>query len=393
VAPVLGKTFSPATVNAGTVSTLTITLSNPNAAIATLTAPLVDTLPGGLVIAPTPNAGTTCTGAGAPVAVAGSGTLSLPAGRSIPSSGSCTLTVSVTAAAGGTYINTLLAGSLATSNGGNPAAAVATLTVVTPLVAPVLGKAFSPATVNAGAVSTLTITLSNPNAAIATLNAALVDTLPVGMVIASTPQAATTCSGAGAPVAIAGSGTVSLPAGRSIPSNGSCTLAVNVTAAAGGTYINTLLAGALATSNGNNANPAIATLTGAALVTCPIVTMSPGTLPSGVVDTPYAQSILVSPADTYSLSVPPGSLPRGLSLDALKGAISGTPAAVGTFAFTIAATSTGGCLGTRDYSVTIVPSAVPVAAREIPTLSEWAMIALAALIGAAGVAAAGRRHR
>jgi len=76
--------------------------------------------------------------------------------------------------------------------------------------------------------------------------------LPSGVVIAATPNAATTCTGAGALVAVAGGSTVTLPTGRSIPASGSCTVTVNVAAAVGGSYINTLLAGALVTSNGNN---------------------------------------------------------------------------------------------------------------------------------------------
>ena len=55
--------------------------------------------------------------------------------------------------------------------------------------------------------------------------------------------------------------TVTLPAGRSIPANGSCTLSVAVTAALAGSYVNTLAVGALVTSNGNNAASAVATLT------------------------------------------------------------------------------------------------------------------------------------
>jgi len=261
--PTLGKAFSPATINAGGVSTLTITLSNPTATVATLTAPLVDTLPSGVVIAPTPNVSTTCGGVGAPVAVAGGSTVTLPAGRSIPANGSCTLTVSVTAAIGGSYIDILSVGALVTTGGTNAAPAVATLTVVPPGSAntPTLGKAFSPATINAGGVSTLTITLTNPNAAVATLTASLIDTLPSGVVIAPTPNVSTTCGGVGAPVAVAGGSTVTLPAGRSIPANGSCTLTVDVTAAIGGSYTDTLLANALMTSNGNNAGPAVATLT------------------------------------------------------------------------------------------------------------------------------------
>jgi hypothetical protein len=53
---------------------------------------------------------------------------------------------------------------------------------------------------------------------------------------------------------------VALSSGSSIPANGNCTLTVNVSAAVGGSYINTLSAGALMTNNGNNAAPAVATL-------------------------------------------------------------------------------------------------------------------------------------
>ena len=263
--PTLSKAFSSATINGGGVSTLTITLGNPNVAVATLTAPLIDTLPSGVVIAATPNVSTTCGGVGAPAAIAGGSTVTLPAGRSIPKNGSCRLTVDVTAAVGGSYINPLPAGALVTSNGNNAAPAVATLTVAVSvpgtIVPPLLGKAFSPATLNAGGVSTLTLTLSNPNATVATLTAPLIDTLPSGVVIAATPNVSTTCGGVGAPVAVAGDSTVTLPAGRSIPANSSCTLTVNVTAVVGGAYTNTLLAGALATTNGNNEAPAIVTLT------------------------------------------------------------------------------------------------------------------------------------
>ncbi len=280
--PTIAKAFSPATINVNGVSTLTITLSNPSTVAATLVSNLVDTLPSGVVIAPTPNAGTTCQGSGAPVvAVAGGTTITLPAGRLIPGDSSCTVTVDVTSAVGGSYINTIPAGALMTNNGNNAAPAIATLTVVAPAVAPFLGKAFSPASIRAGDVSTLTVTLSNANAAVATLTSALVDTLPSGVVIAPTPNAATTCTGAGAPVAVAGGTTVTLPAGRSIPANGSCTLTVNVTAAVAGNYINTLLAGALVTSNGNNAGPAIATLTVVARLLCPR-SARPSTRPSSL---------------------------------------------------------------------------------------------------------------
>jgi len=276
----LAKAFSPATINAGVgnVSTLTITLSNPNATVATLSAPLTDTLPAGVTIAATPNGSTTCGG----VVSTGVNTVTLTGG-SIPANGTCTVTVDVTAPTAGNYINQLAAGALQTSNGTNVAPAFATLTVnplVPPGGPPTLGKAFSPVLINAGGVSTLTITLSNPNVAVATLNVPFTDTLPTGVVIAATPNASTTCSGTGAVSASPGGSTVTLPATRSIPASvggiaGTCTVTVNVTAPRGGSYSNSLAAGALDTSNGSNAAPAVATLTAnPAPAAMPIPTLS-----------------------------------------------------------------------------------------------------------------------
>ena len=259
--PALAKSFNPTTINSGGVSTLTVTLSNPGAAIATLTASLVDTLPSGVVVANTPNANTTCGGAGAIVAVAAATSVTLPAGRTIPASGSCTLTVDVTSALVGTYINTLPTGALVTSSGNNLAPASASLNVIAPGVLPTLAKAFNPSSININGTSTLTVTLGNASATVATLTASLVDTLPSGVVVAPAPNASTTCGGVGAPIATAGGASVTLPAGRSIPANGNCTLSVDVTSALAGSYLNTLPAGALVTSNGNNAAPASATLT------------------------------------------------------------------------------------------------------------------------------------
>jgi uncharacterized repeat protein (TIGR01451 family) len=255
VAPTLGKAFSPATINAGGVSTLTITLSNASGTAASLTSPLIDTLPSGVVIATTPTASTTC--GGTLTATAGTSTVTLNGG-SIPANSSCTVTVNVTAPLGGSYINSLAAGALVTSNGNNAAPAVATLTVPQPPTAPTLGKAFSPATINAGGVSTLTITLSNASATAAGLTAPLIDTLPSGVVIAPSPSASNSCGGT--LTATAGASTVTLTEG-SILANSFCTVTVNVTAPNGGSYFNSLAAGALVTSNGSNAAPAVATLT------------------------------------------------------------------------------------------------------------------------------------
>ena len=128
-APTIGVSFSPVIINAGGVSTKTITLINPNATPATLIAPFTDTLPAGLVIAATPNASTTCGGVLA--APAGGSAFTLTGGT-IPGGapGSCTITVNVTAAGAGNYSNTLPAGALQTSNGSNTSTTIGTLTVL-----------------------------------------------------------------------------------------------------------------------------------------------------------------------------------------------------------------------------------------------------------------------
>ena len=268
-APTLAKAFNPATIDEGGVSTLTITLSNSGSTAATMNAPLVDTLPSGVVVKG--NASTTC--GGTLIAVAGSSTVDLTGGA-IPAKGACTLTADVTAAAAGTYFNSLAADALQTSNGNNVAPAVATLTVNAPvgLGLPTLGKTFSPASIAAGGVSTITITLSNPNNTVATLNAPLIDTLPTGLLVVIGSVSSTCTAPLNGKLLMKSTGgffplwfnetvgSIGLTGG-SIPANSSCTLTGDVTAPAGGTYFNSLPIGALQTTNGNNAASAVATLT------------------------------------------------------------------------------------------------------------------------------------
>jgi hypothetical protein len=251
--PTLSKSFSPATVMAGDASILTITLSNTDSAAAILSSPLVDSLPKGMTVSG--SASTTCTGGTVSATIGG--TSATLADGSIPAGGSCTVRVPVMAAADGSYINSLAAGALVTENGSNAAPAVATLTVTAPVsVLPSLGKAFTPATITAGGISTLTITLSNANSSAASLTAPLVDNLPTGVTVSGANT--TTCGGTVS--AISGSSTVTLTGGI-IPASGSCTVTAIVTAPVAGSYYNTLAAGALKTSKGNNASPAIASLT------------------------------------------------------------------------------------------------------------------------------------
>jgi hypothetical protein len=253
--PVLGESFSQPTIVAGGTSTITITLSNPNDTAATITSPLVDTLPSGVVVS-----GVASTTSGGTVsAPIGGSTVSLTGGT-IPANGSVTITVSVTAPAAGTYVNSLPSGALKTSNGNSVAPVVATLTVTpvtTPvLVAPTLGKSFSPASISLGSVSTLILTLNNSNPVIDTLTAPLTDHLPSGMTVAA--SATSTCGGTVS--ALKGSTAVTLTGGF-IPANGSCTISVGVTTDCACSYFNSISAGSLKTESGSNAAAAVATLT------------------------------------------------------------------------------------------------------------------------------------
>ncbi|WP_394753273.1 ice-binding family protein [Crenothrix sp.] len=310
IPPTLGKAFSPATISADATSMLTLTLSNPDTKAASLSSPLTDTLPTGMVVAG--SASTNC--GGTVTATTGSSTVTLTGGSIPPNNGSCTVTVPVTAANGGNYINSLAAGVLKTSNGNNAFAAISTLTVNAPVVIPPsLGKAFSPATINAGGTSTLTLTLSNSDNTAATMTAALTDTLPSGLTIAG--SAANTCGGT--VTAPMGGSTVTLTGGT-IPANSNCTVKVSVTATDGGNYINALAAGVLQTGNGGNAAPAIATLTvNSPVVTTPTLSkaFSPATMNTNGTST--LTITLTNPDVTAASIIAPltDTLPNGLVVD------------------------------------------------------------------------------
>ena len=164
-------------------------------------------------------------------------------GATIPASGSCTVTVSVTSSTGGSYANTVPVGALTSTNApANTAASnTATLTV---LSRPGVTKQFSPNPIVVGQNSTLTITLTNTNA-VAITGAAFTDTYPAGVTNAST--ASTTCPG-GTASATVGGGAVTLSAGT-IPISSSCTVTVTVTAGSAGSYANGIAVGAVTSAN------------------------------------------------------------------------------------------------------------------------------------------------
>jgi uncharacterized repeat protein (TIGR01451 family) len=135
----VSKAFNPATIMSGSTSTLTVTLSNANA-VAMAGATFTDSYPAGVVNATTPATATTCGGTVTAAAAGGSVALS---GGTIPAGGSCTVTVSVTGAAAGSYTNTIAARAITTVLAYNDAAASATLAIKSPPTITKASEAYS----------------------------------------------------------------------------------------------------------------------------------------------------------------------------------------------------------------------------------------------------------
>lgn len=109
-------------------------------------------------------------------------------------------------------------------------------------VTPSLDKAFAPAVITRGSVSTLTFTVTNTNDLLAKTDWSFTDALPAGLVVAPTPNVAGTCAQvAGDPLvrtAVAGGTSIAVSGGDLAVGQESCTVTVDVTAAADGTYTN-----------------------------------------------------------------------------------------------------------------------------------------------------------
>ncbi len=260
--PSVAKAFAPSTIGAGGKSTLTVTLTNSNAAVVTGVS-VTDNLPSGMVIANPTNAATSCPGGTATATPSGT-TLAL-GGASLPASGSCTFSADVTVATAGSYTNIIPANAVSSNNAGVSTADSQTLTVT---AAPSVSKSFVPSTVAPNAVSTLTITLSNPTATALT-SASFSDIFPTtaagapGNMTLFDATVTNTCGGTltttlGGALAV-GSDSVKLTGGT-IPTNNVCTITVRVKAPTGGTYGNVIPIGALTTSGGANTALAQATL-------------------------------------------------------------------------------------------------------------------------------------
>ena len=141
--PTIAKSFSPISVTAGSPSTLTLIITNPNA-IALTSLAFTDTFPPNLVVAPTPSISSTCAGTFAPVA--GDIDINL-VGGTVAANTTCTVNVDVTSTIAGSYDNYSDGVSSTQSGAAGALSNIATLTVTLAGV-PVSGFVYSDANHN-----------------------------------------------------------------------------------------------------------------------------------------------------------------------------------------------------------------------------------------------------
>ncbi|WP_229055089.1 hypothetical protein [Aeromicrobium sp. Leaf350] len=107
--PSLDKAFTPGLIAPGGTSTLTFTVTNTTELASKVDWGFTDALPSGLTVSTSPNVGGTCTSTtGAALtrtAAAGSTSVTVAGGDLAVGQASCTVTVDVTAAAEGSYVN------------------------------------------------------------------------------------------------------------------------------------------------------------------------------------------------------------------------------------------------------------------------------------------------
>ncbi len=256
----VAKAFSPVGITPGGSSRLTLTLSNFKATAIT-GINFIDVMPANVSV--TSLVSNTCNGTvtftATQVQLIGG---SLTAAPTTSGARTCRIVGNVSSSVLGTHTNTIPAGDL---NGVSHVATSANL-VVSSVTA---SKSFSPNVIVQTQGTLLTITLSNPNPTAATTTAFSdnLTTMGSGLTIAPSPAAATTCGGT---VSAPAGGTLISKSNGTIPANGTCTITVPV-AVAGNTAVNTtatttrrtntIVAGALQTSNGNNAGAITGQLT------------------------------------------------------------------------------------------------------------------------------------
>lgn len=213
-----------------------------------------------------------------------------------------------------------------------------------------------PATASAGTAINYSIVATN-NGELTVAGATITDNFPVALTNASWTCAATPGS------ACAASGAGDINQSVTLAPRGTVTFSVTATVAAtaAGSLRNTATIAPPANVSdpnaGNNSSTTMANLA------CPAFSFTPTSLPNATLGAAYNQTISTTPSGAYTVTT--GALPIGLMLNSSTGVITGTPAALGTFSFTITST-VGACTGSQNYSITVGCSTITVMPEALP---------------------------
>ena len=235
--PSIAKSFLPTSMVAGTVSRLTLTITNPASnTVAIIGVAVVDPFPLGMSVAAVPDFISTCGGSVLPGQNQGDTMILLTGGGPVAIGANCTIAVNVTSSAIGANVNTT--GQVSSSNSGTGNAASATLTVTSPGV-PVVTKLSSPnpAGVNQNSLMTFTII----NKLTPTSDMGFTDTLPDGVVVFAPAVFGGSCTSTGGAalsrIATAGLPTITV-SGVDLTGSTSCTITLRIVSAISGAYLN-----------------------------------------------------------------------------------------------------------------------------------------------------------
>jgi hypothetical protein len=216
------------------------------------------------------------------------------------------------------------------------------------------------------------ITVTATSAADATKTVTVTITVAAKPTITTVGTSLAATVGAAYSVQLSGSGGVSpytwtvtsgtLPPCLSMSTGGLIT--GTITAACAGTYSPVFTM----TDSGTPTKLTVTTTLNVTIAAAPAIGFTGAVPATATYNAAYAGSAAASGgagALTYSLAS--GSLPTGLGLNAASGAITGTPTAAGTFAFTVAAADAFGDSSTQGYSITVNPATPTLAFTAIPT--------------------------
>ncbi len=226
--PTIAKAFGTSPIQSGGTSTVTLTLTNPNA-FDVHNAAFTDTLVNMKAVGG--GVGGTCVGI-TPNSLAPNATALSFSSITIPASGNCSVTFDVTSSTPGVLPNTTSGVTTTETPAADAASNTANLTV---LGAATIAKVFNPATIQPGGTSTVTLTLTNTNGSQLT-NASFTDTLVNMSAVGG--SVAGTCAGTTPNTLNPGDTNLSF-IGITIPANSNCTVTFDVTSSTSGINPNT----------------------------------------------------------------------------------------------------------------------------------------------------------